>query len=245
MWKAPSTRSAKDKSAVSIPSPLVYACWFGSGSAITRSEQNRQKKKANELNGALHVRFTKDVTIFHFDPTETVQCNFFFPDGRRQQHQGEERETDQGLLEAHDIELVRVYIPHPWGPAWGCCSWWVRLPSRRGGGSSGGMPRSCGCREAFTVRPSLLPPLPAAPLWMHWGGCGKPLRWAPLVGSWPPRSLAAAPLGPWAGSAVAPGGWLRPGGRARLWEGLGEDDKDYEVVDDEVVVKKKYTKLMW
>ncbi len=53
---------------------------------FSEHERIRHKKKVNKLDGALHVPFVKDVTVFHFDPEDVVKCNFVFPDGWRQQH---------------------------------------------------------------------------------------------------------------------------------------------------------------
>ena len=44
-----------------------------------------------KLSGSLHIHYVKEKTVFNFDLTNIAQCNMFIsPDGRQQQHLGEE-----------------------------------------------------------------------------------------------------------------------------------------------------------
>ncbi len=90
--------------ASSYPSTDRVSPSFDSHS-LRRSERIRQKNKVNKLDG-IHVRFVKNVTIFHFNP-EDVKCNFVFPDGW-QQLLREGEGANHRHLDTDDGELARV-----------------------------------------------------------------------------------------------------------------------------------------
>ncbi len=182
------------------------------------------------------VRFAKKVTNFHFDPEDIVKCNFSFPDGWQQQHRGEGGGAHHGHLHTDDRELVRV--PHTRDPhAVHGDRQGAATPGGRGGPrvavvgpaaarqedvAEGGVPQP-GLPDGLPL-PALPPLLPTCrPVLDAWGGRDRgPVRGAALGSSWSPLLPPAAPLGAWAGPAVAPGGRGRRGGRARPWAPLRE-----------------------
>ncbi len=100
--------------------------------------------------------------------------------------------------------------------------WWVQRRHAKKMWLKGGVPQP-GLRDGLPV-PALPPLLPTCrPVLDAWGGRDRgPVRGAALGSSWSPLLPPAAPLGAWAGPAVAPGGRGRRGGRARPWAPLRE-----------------------
>ena len=188
---------------------------------LRRSEQIRQKNKVNKLDDVYYsVRFAKEVTIFHFDPKDIVKCNFIFPDGWRWQHRGEGGGAHHGRLHTDDGELVRV--PHTQDPhAVHGDRHGAAAPGGRGGPrvavvglaaarqedvTAGGFhdqayEMGCRCQPRRPYFP------PAGPFWMPGGDeTGGRFEELPSGAAPPPLLPPAAPLGAWAGPAVAPRG---------------------------------------
>ncbi len=161
----------------------------------------------------------KNVTIFRFDPEDVVKYNFVFPDWWQQQHRGEEGGADHGHLDTDDRELVwvpRSRDPHavhgdrhgdaaPGGGSGPHVAVVGPAAARQEAVAAGG---STAKPSRWAAGPTLAAPTSRPPARSGWvGGRDRgPVQGAALVSGWPPLLQPAAPLVPWAGPAIVPGG---------------------------------------